>query len=293
MILIALLAALLAAGPSTEPNHDWTTNDLGQLIFRPFKSAPYPHPSRANGYKGSATTYPVAGHYDDSTVAIFIPRNFVQRDTVNYVVHFHGHANHISKVVPQYKLPEQLVESNVNAILIVPQGPKDAADSGCGKLELDKNGLKNLLDEVTTFLNEEGKIHTRQIGHVAISAHSGGYKVAAAVLDHGGLPDQITDVLLLDASYGNLEQFSAWCDASSNHRLVSLFTDHLAPENKTLMDLLAKSKVKFDLLDEPALKDEMFLPRRPLFMHTSLKHNDVPMQNHYFARLLKTSALAN
>src|SRR5207302_6543486 len=130
-----------------------------------------------------------------------------------------------------YKLIEQVAAVKVNAVLVVPQGPRDAADSGCGKLELDKNGMRDLLDEITTFLQSEGKVTTPKLGKVVLSAHSGGYKVTAAVLDHGGLSDNITDVFLLDASYGSLEWFANWCKADKRHHLVSLFTEHVAGEN--------------------------------------------------------------
>jgi hypothetical protein len=285
--LLCLCAAAMACiGESIEPT--WASRPDGELILRSFANAPYPHASREKGFKN----YPQAPHYTDSTVGIFIPKAYVAGDTVNYVVHFHGHVNHVSEVLKKYRLPEQLAASKLNAILIVPQGPKDASDSGCGKLELDKNGLKNLLDEVTAYLKSQGKIKTDKIGKVALSAHSGGYKVTAAVLDHGGMSDQITDVLLLDASYGSLEWFSAWCAGAKDRRLVSLFTDHLADENKTIMDLLAKATVKYDVLEEKTLTDSSLTARRPMFMHTTLAHNDVPMKMNYFQRLLATSSLS-
>ena len=135
------------------------------------------------------------------------------------------------------------------------------------------------------FLNAEGKIHTTRIGRIALSAHPGGYKVTAAILNHGGLADHITDVILLDASYGSLQWFADWCNADPNHRLVSLFTDHLAEENAELIKLL---RVNHRELDEATLTDEQLLPRGPVFMHTKGPHDQVPTQ--YFGRLVKTSA---
>jgi len=263
----------------------WQNVPEGQLILRPFKNAPYPHSSREHGFKD----FPREPHYTDSTVGIFIPAGYRAGDAVDYVVHFHGHKNHVSKVFEHYQLPQQLVRSKVNAILIVPQGPKDAADSACGKLELDPGGFEKLIAEVTDFLNAERKLHTRRIGHIALSAHSGGYKVTAAILDHGGLGDHITDALLLDASYGNLDWFANWSKAAPSHRLVSLFTDHIADRNRELMTLLDKAAVKYRKLDEPSLKDDDLLPRGPVFMHTKGPHDQVPLD--YFGRLLKTSAL--
>jgi len=185
-------------------------------------------------------------------------------------------------VLDDYKLPQQLLASKANAILLVPQGPKDAADSGGGKLELDPGGFAKLIDEVTVYLKSEDKIHTTQVGRIVLSAHSGGYKVAAAVLHLGGMDTHITDVLLLDASYGSLEWFADWCKADPSHRLVSLFTDHLTEENKELMGLLDKAK----LVNEAKLSDESFAARGATFMHTKGPHDQVPVD--YFGRLLPT-----
>jgi hypothetical protein len=199
---------------------------------------------------------------------------------VNYIVHFHGHKNHVSKVLTDYKLAPQLVATKANAILLVPQGPKDAADSGGGKLELDPGGFAKLIEEVTAYLNSQGKIHTTKVGRIVLTAHSGGYKVAAAALHLGGMEKQISDVLLLDASYGSLEWFADWCKADPSHRLVSLFTDHLTEENKELMGLLDKARV----VNEAKLSEEAFAARGATFMHTKGPHDQVPVN--YFGRLL-------
>ena len=280
---VANLTAL-AAAPSTQPSPMWKTTPQGQLILRPFANAPYPHPSRADGFKGKTTTFPAVPHYTDSTVGIFIPSDYKPADTVDYIVHFHGHMNHVSKVIDQYKLPQQLAATKANAILIVPQGPKDAADSGGGKLELDPGGFAKLIDEVTAYLNSEGKIHTNKVGRIVLSAHSGGYKVTAAILHQGGMEKNITDVLLLDASYGSFEWFADWCKADSNHRLVSLFTDHLAAANNQIMGLLTQAKVQYRVLDEPTVTDDQLHQRGAIFMHTKGPHDQVPVD--YFGRLL-------
>jgi methylmalonyl-CoA mutase cobalamin-binding subunit len=276
-----------AAGPAAAAQ--WQKTPEGEMILRPFANAPYPHKSRENGFKGSKTTYGPE-HYADSTVGIVIPAGYRPGDTVDFVVHFHGHMNHVSNVLTKYKLPQQLVAAKVNAILLVPQGPTDAADSGGGKLELDPGGFAKLIDEVAAYLKAEGKIKTTTVGKIVLAAHSGGYKVTAAVLHHGGMAEHITDVLLLDASYGSLEWFADWCKAPPDHRLVSLFTDHLADENQALMKLLDQAGVKHRQLDEQKLADEQFAARGPVFMHTKGPHDQVPVD--YFGRLVQTSTLS-
>jgi hypothetical protein len=286
IVFVSALTTCVALGQTTQPT--WKTIPEGQMILRPFENAPYPHASREDGFKSKNGTFPKDPHYIDSTVGIVIPKNYVPGDTVDYVVHFHGWNNHVSKLIPEYKLAEQLAATKVNAILIVPQGPKDASDSAGGKLEMDKGGFEKLIKEVTTYLNSEGKIHTDKIGTIVLSTHSGGYKMTAAILDHGGLADHISDVLLLDSSYGSLEWFAAWAH-KPGHRMISLFTDHLAATNKEFMGILDKAGTKYQTLDEPTATDAQFATRTMTFIHVKGPHDEVPIQ--YFGRLLKTSKL--
>jgi hypothetical protein len=291
MIVFVLVASAVAAAqtkPTSAPV--WQTTPDGQFILRPFEHAPYPHKSREDGHKYGTKMFPRDPNYVDSTVGIVIPAGYQPGDSVDYIVHFHGWDNHVSKVIKQYKLMEQLNTSKVNAILLVPQGPKDAQDSGGGKLENDPGAFAKLIAEVTAYLNAEGKIHTTNVGKIALTAHSGGYQVTAAITHLGGMNDHITDVLLLDASYGSLPWFVDWCKADSSHRLVSLFTDHLAKANTELMGLLDQAHVEHLMLQEGELKDVQFEPRHPIFMHTKGPHDQVPVD--YFGRLIATSALA-
>ena len=289
ILTITLLATIATAQtqPAIEPA--WQSNINGQFILRPFEHAPYPHDSRKDGWTYHDKKFPRDPHYIDSTVGIVIPRDYKPADTVDYIVHFHGLSSHVAKVITQYKLMEQLADSKVNAILLVPQGPKDAQDSGGGKLEHDPGAFAKLIQEVTAYLNEQGKIHTDKIGHIALTSHSGGYKVTAAILHLGGMTDKITDVLLLDSSYGSLEYFADYLKSDPTHRLVSLYTDHLADANKELMGDLDKQKIPHITLDELALSDELLKQRTAIFMHIKGPHDQVP--NQYFGRLIKTSAL--
>lgn len=283
-----------AGGKEGSDTGRWISTPDGQTLLHPFNNSPYPHESRAKGHVYDKTVYDAATHYNDSTVGIFIPADYHPSETVDYVVHFHGWSNHVAQVLDRYELRQQIAQSKCNAILIVPQGPKDAQDSGGGKLEHETGAFAALMKEITAFLVSEGKIHTARIGHIALSAHSGGYLVTGAILKHGGMEDAIRDVLLFDASYGELEAFADWAKRNSAHRLVSLFTEHLASANFQLLTLLRQRHVAFETILEPNLNETLLTPRRPLFIHTlDLPHDEVMQKRHYFTLFLRTSALAS
>ena len=270
----------------------WKNTPEGQSLFRSFASAPYPHPSRAQGHTYQGKLFDAATHYSDSTVGLVIPAGFRPTQSTDFIVHFHGWGNHVSKVIEHHELAKQLFASGRNAILVVPQGPKDASDSGGGKLE-EGGGFERLVREVAQFLKAEGKIPTERIGKIVLSAHSGGYNVTRASLERGGLGKNITDVLLFDASYGGLEVFADW-GAQKNHRLISLFTAHLASENFQLLTLLQKRGATVTSLLEAGLeaKEKTLRVRRPVILHTlDLLHDEVLMKRGYFALFLKTGIL--
>ena len=292
-LIVTSLLALIAAAPSTQPGANvWTESSLGRRMLRAFDAAPYPHASRAEGFTNSVGAHFGAAQYQDATVGLFVPRGYRAGDAVDYVVHFHGHRNSVDKVFEQYALADQLVKSGVNAILIVPQGPKDAPDSGDGKLELDDGGFARLIDEVTKYLNAEHVIHTDRVGHVALSAHSGGYNVASAILKRGGMNDRVTDVALLDATYGGLDSFVAFAKDRGDARIVSFHTKHLDAANVKLGAACTRASVTTREVVEADVSAATLAPRGGItFVATTLPHDGVPSAKDYLALVLKTSRL--
>ena len=182
---IAMLCNVTLAGPSTQPHDKWHDTDYGQLMLKSFDTAPFPHPSREKGFTHNGNTFGPE-HYQDSTIGIVIPKGFHPSDSVDLIVHFHGFNNYVEGVLDIYHLPEQLNLSGRNAILLVPQGPLNAADANFGKMQ-DKGGFEAMVKQVVGFLHDEGKIKTTNIGHIVITTHSGGYLAVSQILTLGGL----------------------------------------------------------------------------------------------------------
>ncbi|MEO8231494.1 MAG: hypothetical protein ABI638_04385, partial [Ignavibacteriota bacterium] len=49
---------------------------LGEMFIPQLSSAPFPHTERTNGHIYDDKTYSFQEHYNDSSVAIFIPKEF-------------------------------------------------------------------------------------------------------------------------------------------------------------------------------------------------------------------------
>lgn len=266
-VFLTLAASALAA-PKPPP--------AGHTFLRPFACAPYPHAGRP---------------YNDATVALYVPPHFRAGDTIDYVVHFHGWHNDVRHVLQRYRLREQLDRSARNAVLVVPQGPKDAPDSDFGKLEHDAGGFARFIDEIGSYLREQKITGATRAGRIVLSAHSGGYGGAGGVLARGGLNDQITDVLLFDAAYGYYDAFAGWVRAKPGNHLLSLFTTDTENGNVYLMSLVQAEQPNIFVRIAHGMTLEELQTRAPTFVLTTVAHDELLQRYNWFGLFLGATAL--
>ncbi len=247
--------------------------DAGRTLMCPMENAPFPHASRKNGFKRGNLEFPYQEHYSDSTVGIFIPDGYQDNGQVNILLYLHGHYNNVANALDEFKLREQLVRSGKNLILVFPEGPRNAGDSGCGKLE-EKDGLKKLVEEVLTCLRKKGLVKSDHLGTVLLVGHSGAYRGLSFCAEHGGLEKNIGGICLLDATYDRLKAFADWIGNSPDGRFFSIYTEHLSGENEELMAMLTQKKIDFARLTDAEKEMPVDKWDRITFMRTTrLNHN--------------------
>ncbi len=263
----------------------------GELLVTQLVSAPFPHPLRASGHLYGTQFFPVEKHYSDSSVAIFIPKDYKHSGKIDIVIHFHGWFNNIDSTLQQYRLIEQFMESGKNAILVVPEGPKNAPDSFGGKLE-DKDGFKKFIDEVVAFLVQQKKVKTAQIGDIILSGHSGGYHVMSYILMQGGIPEHVKEVFVFDALYGQTEKYAYWLDHYKG-KMVNIYTDSggTKDESELLMTDLKGWGIPYYSAEELDATPNDLRKNKLIFLHTKLQHNEVVNAHDNFREYLKASCL--
>src|SRR4051812_35704570 len=276
--LALLFSMLFFRSNGAEPRTlEQTYADKGQLIIAQMISAPFPHPKRSEGHKYKEQLYSAAEHYQDSTVAIFIPNRFHETGSIDFVVHFHGWKNNVAGVLAKYRLIEQLAESRRNAILVIPQGPRDAPDSFGGKLE-DAGGFARFMAEVRGTIRDKAALKKKdfEIGRIVLSGHSGGYQVISSILDHGGLTEHIAEVWLFDALYAQTDKFLGWFE-KGNGRLLNIYTENGGTKKETeQMMALLKSKGMAILAGTETEMKIGELPRTgAVFIYSALEHDDL------------------
>ena len=263
-------------------------SDLGTTLDLALASAPFPDPS--------------AG-YRDSTVLVFVPAHYRPDRAIDFVVHFHGHNTTARAAIAAHQLREQLFESKQNAILVVPQGPVESADSSIGKLER-QGGFANLLRDVRAALSARdarralGARSPRvgaALGTVCVSAHSGGYHAAARVITVGGI--EVKEVYLFDALYNEVEVFEKWLLAgnqSKRRKLASYFGQEGAPASlseQLYRDLSRQGVVCAHETTEGMLSPSELVRAQAVFIRSNLSHNAITHQRNALRDCLYASSL--
>ena len=286
LVWMVLIAAPLVAQPSAE-----RLNDYGMLFKTGFTSASFPHPARANGYRYQEKQYDAARHYQDSTVAIFIPAGFQPQVRLDFVVHFHGWWNQVDSVLATFKLIEQFAASRKNAVLVVPQGPKNAPDSFGGKLE-EPGGFQRFMQEVMARLAAKLQLESTTLGEVILSGHSGGYRVIAFILAQGGLTHHIREVFLFDGLYAQIQSYADWF-ARGDTKFINIYTEHggTKDDSESLMAQLQHAGTPFLFTPELAVTAENLTANRLLFIFSDLEHNEVIHVRQQFQKFLQASCL--
>lgn len=226
-------------------------------------------------------------------MALFVPKGFRATAQVDFVIHFHGWRNTVAGTLQGYQLIEQLVASGRNAILIVPEGPYNAADSAGGKLE-EFDGFKHFMAEALAVLRKNQVLKPESVvGKIILSGHSGGYNVISGIVANGGMTEQIREVWLFDALYAQSDRFLAWADKTQG-RLIDIYTDGGGTKTRS-EEMIAKLKKQHQpllLSTDEATPGIELQTNRFIFLHTDMTHNEVVAKQKTFQTFLETSCLS-
>ena|SRR5450631_1766272 len=272
------------------PAHAQTDTTCRFLRFSSAHSC-FPDTARINGYlDGDRIFRPMAGHYDDSSVLLVIPKDLKPDRRIDLVCWFHGWHNNIDTANAFYGLARQFAASERNAILVLPEAAKNAADSYAGKLK-QKGMFRDLVGDIMQELKSKGIVPRDAMpGHIVLAGHSGGFLAIADILANGQMP--VDEVFLFDALYGRLPAFLGWIQQDSRHHFVHWFTNHGGGTDEmsdTLMGQLKRSGRAWLLAEEGILKPALIQSNRLLFVHSPREHNVIINDPDDFQLLLENS----
>ena len=192
-LLCALLLAAACGGPETDQadGQDLVpARHLYNLVNTPF---PAPHP----------------------TALVHLGKGLKAEGPLNLVVHYHGWVNCIENdgeahgsacvkggpVRIAHNLIGQLDQSGANAALVLVERAFDQSSSADGRLA-EAGFFRAMILELLPRIGQlVGRAYGESdLGSIALTSHSGGYRALAHTLDRGGLTDHVTQVILLAAA---------------------------------------------------------------------------------------------
>jgi hypothetical protein len=227
-----------------------------------FENAPFPYrgvvPGSGRAFldvnDGSRRGHRTASgeiHWEDKTFSdartlLHVPRGFDLRRPSLMVVFLHGHGATLQRdVIERQRVPEQVSEAGVNAVLVAPQLASNAADSSAGKL-WERDGFQRFLDEASQELTKmHGDPRSQAVFDrmpIVIVAYSGGYATAASCIRNGGAGARVRGIVLLDALYGEMDTFANWISARDKAFFLSAYANSTRARNAELAEMLKSGR---------------------------------------------------
>jgi hypothetical protein len=271
----ALAEGEAVAAPARKKIREIQAADIGTTFLLELDAAPFPFPGAP---------------YEDRTVLVFVPLHYraPADGAMDVVVHFHGHNGATEAAVKAHEIREQLFDSKQNAILVAPQGPLLAVDGSGGKLD-QPGGVSRLLHEVATVLKTPAardalgsaappKKGKPKVGAVVLSSHSGGYRVTASCLRHGGV--EVSEVYLFDSLYGETEAYRDWVVAGRGKKRRKLLSHYVGGKTREKnLELLAELERRGVACDHETRPGQLSRPAlakgRVIFLASALSHTGI------------------
>ena len=223
---------------------------------RPFLN--YKNRGREGRKTRSGRVYWADKTYSDSRVLLHIPRGFDTGKPAVIVLFFHGHGATLARdVVARQRLPAQISDSGINAVLVAPQFAVDARDSSAGNF-WKPGGTRRFLDEVApqlaSLLGDQQTKNVFADMPVVIVGYSGGYVPTAWSLANGGIGPRVKGVVLLDGLYGELGRFAKWIERKNSGFFLSAYASSTVKGNTALKNMLKRRNIAYTTKLDSTLK---------------------------------------
>jgi hypothetical protein len=263
----------------------------GPTIFHISSShTSFPDSDRLKGHLGDGVFYSFKDHYRDSTILIIAPQNLNAIGKVDLIFWFHGWHNNVDSAATYYQIIRQFIEAKINAVLILPEAARNAADSYGGKLE--KPGIfRALVGDILRALKDKKIIGTQcNVGHILLGGHSGGGEVISYIVEKGQI--EINEAVLFDALYSGTDIFMKWIEEDTSHRFIHLYTEYgYGPKDESLkmLSLLRQKQIPYFNAEESVITPLDLQKNKLVYIHSLHQHNDIIFNPDNFELLFENS----
>ncbi|MBT9288287.1 hypothetical protein KL771_02420 [Hyphomicrobiaceae bacterium 22] len=189
--------------------------------------------------------------YSDSNVLLSIPRGYDPSRPTLIVLYLHGNEAKLERDVrDRQRVPRQVAESGLNAVLVAPQFAVNALDSSAGKFWQPGHFAKFLQEaaaELARLRGDPPLAETLARSPVLIVAYSGGYLPAIYAMSVGDASERIHGVVLLDALFGEEDRFAEWLPRRGRAFFFSAYSSGSESNNTRLMNSAEARRVPFEI----------------------------------------------
>ena len=189
---------------------------------------------------------------DRGPIHVYTPTNY-DRINAQTVVFVHGYNIDVDSAWNDYHLQEQFERSGLNAMFIACSAPSSIKE-GVPWASLPAL-LRAVVDGIGQPLPE---------GEVIAAGHSAAYRT----LVHWLTNPAVRTLVLLDAAYGEEDQFMAWTRDDQTHRLINIASDTIQESNWIHMFLPSTKRV-YGL---PAVWTDDARTARVVYVRTNVGH---------------------
>lgn len=295
LIFLISLVQSLNAQYESDITRIWSGNGFSSRWLETHSSfAPFPDSARTKGHLYNGQQFDFENHYNDSSVKVYIPERFNLNNKLELVVWFHGWNNNIDSADAFFRLSEQFEASGRNAILIFPEGPKNAPDSYGGKFERPEMFalfINDLLKQLEKYQVIPKKNHfTLKDCSINLAGHSGAYRVISKIIQY----NPIQELILFDAMYGGNEAYLHWIAENDAHRFIHIYTkDGGTFENTHLIMNQLKDSLQVNYLsvNEKDLNPFVLQSNQRIFIFSEKEHNEVITHDFNWYQFLKFKKL--
>jgi hypothetical protein len=185
-------------------------------------------------------------------VHVWIPSNYDAR-TAMTIVFVHGYNIDVDTAWTEYHLADQFAHSQLNAMFIACTAPSSLAEGVWWP------SLSGLLAAVVAGTGQQ-----MPSGELVAVGHSAAYRTLVLWLGDANL----RTLVLLDAAYGEEDQFLAWTRADEHHRLINVASDTIQ-ESDWIAQYLPETKRVYGL---PSDWTDDEREARVLYVRTGIGH---------------------
>jgi hypothetical protein len=204
-------------------------------------------------------------------VHVYIPDGY-DRAHAGTIIYVHGFFANVDQAWERYHLADQFEASGLDALFIACEAPTSGDDPVAWP------SLADLLSTVREHLGEP-----LPPGPIVAVGHSGAHITVRHWLDE----PQLDTVVLLDALYGEVEEFTAWLEASNSHRLI----DVGGGETRAWTEQLHAQFPESVVLDGMPAHVERLRSARIVYIRADVDHMDVIERGVVLPRVLRALRL--